>query len=392
MKNVYLNSLISYFMKILYVIPSIDINTGGTATFLQLLSNTISKSEDVSIATIQSKNPVSLSEQIKLNYFPLSFPFLFNFSSGLKKFIQKYNFDIYHGNVLWLFPTHIMSRIARKKGRSYIISTHGMLEPWALNKGKFKKSLVMKLFQFNDLANSVCIHATARSEAKCIRELGFTNPIAIIPNGIDITEFKPKSQPNTRPKKTLLFLSRVHPKKGLEMLINAWSLVDERIKLNWKVEIAGNGNSSYLTKLNNLIHSLNLSDEINITGPKFGADKIKTYENADLFILPTYSENFGIVIAEALACGIPVITTKGTPWEDLQKEGIGWWTDIDVNSISDAITESLMLSDIDRFNMGIKGREFVKDNFSIDVISESMIDLYKWVDGKIEMPDFVDLS
>ncbi len=119
------------------------------------------------------------------------------------------------------------------------------------------------------------------------------------------------------PQKTLLFLSRIHHKKGIELLLEAWQRIGKQLRSNWKINIAGNGESNYINNINQLITKKNLVGEIEIIGPKFGEDKIRTYRQADLFVLPTYSENFGIVVAEALAYGIPVITTKGTPWEEL---------------------------------------------------------------------------
>ena len=171
----------------------------------------------------------------------------------------------------------------------------------------------MLLFQKKDLQMADCIHATSNSEAKNIRALGFTNPIALIPNGINLLDYPDYNKlPNT--KRKLLFLSRIHEKKGIELLINSWNELDTKYTKDWEIEIIGSGSDEYIQNLKELINKYKLNSSIVISKPIYGIQKLKKYQSSDLFVLPSYSENFGIVIAEALACKLPVITTKGVPW------------------------------------------------------------------------------
>lgn len=371
-------------MRVIHVISSIDKNSGGTSTYLQLLANEIINKISVSIHTLRSDNPLLPSSDVDVN-FSRSDKFLTEFKQNLK-LCQT---DIYHGNGLWQMPVHVMAKDAQNKQIPYIISPHGMLEPWALNAGKWKKKLALALYQRKDLESAACIHTTAKMEAENIRKLGFKNPIAVIPNGIDLNEFPIKNMQKINSKKTILFLSRIHPKKGIEILIDAWSQLNLKLKADWQVEIAGNGEKSYVEALQKEIQEKGLESEIRIVGPQYGEAKLAAYHRADLFVLPTYSENFGIVVAEALACGVPVITTKGTPWEELNKYNAGWYIEIGVASLILALNEALRLTERERQEKGHNGRSLVENKYNIKAVAKQMIELYNWVLEKGDKPNFL---
>jgi len=193
-------------------------------------------------------------------------------------------------------------------------------------------------------------------------------------------------------KRTVLFLSRIHPKKGIEILIEAWSKLDISIRQNWQIKIAGNGDDNYILNLKKLIEDMGLENEIFIIGPQFNLDKLNVLQTSDLFVLPTYSENFGIVVLEALANCIPVITTKGAPWEDLKIHGAGWWIDIGVDPLVIALTEALQLENSKLHHMGMNGRKLVENNYTIEIVAQKMIKLYEWVLGKSTAPEFIQFD
>jgi glycosyltransferase involved in cell wall biosynthesis len=378
--------------QICHVISSIDKNAGGSASFIQLVSNELVKYKEVSIVTNKSNCQLNINTDVRIFLASTSFGLFQGYSHELKSFLKYYETDIFHGSGLWQYPVHAMAKVALKRNIPYIISPHGMLEPWSLNSGKLKKKIALKFFQWDDLALSDCIHATSEMEADNIRKLGFKNPMAIIPNGIDLKEFPLNKPISNKSRFTILFLSRIHPKKGIEFLIEAWDRLSGGLRNEWQIKIAGNGDSVYIASLQQLIKNKRLEKEISIIGPQFGNDKIKTYQDADLFVLPTYSENFGIVIAEALACGIPVITTKGTPWEELNIFKAGWWIDIGVEPLASALTEALQLSIVNRQMMGQNGRRLILEKYSIESVVLKLIQLYDWVLGKAEKPLFVSLN
>lgn len=375
-------------MKILHVISGIDLTGGGPSkSVCDLALNQALRGEKVTIFTQASPNPF-LRESPNLNL-QIIFSESSKFKLELKKLIKAENFDILHGHGIWQMAVHHMASMAREQDIPYLISPRGMLEPWALNVRKWKKKLGLVLFQKKDLEKSFCIHATAKMEAENILKLGFINPISVIPNGIDLSEFPFHARKEEKEKYILLFLSRIHPKKGIELLIEAWQKLDKNLRLSWQIEIAGTGEEKYVSSLERLIVDKGLSNQILIVGPQYGEAKLAFYNRADLFVLPTYSENFGIVVAEALSCGIPVITTKGTPWEELNTMNAGWWIDIGADPLAKALTNAMNLSELERFQMGKNGRQLVINNYSIESVAQKMIILYEFILKGGEESEFV---
>lgn len=376
-------------MLILHVIQSIDKSIGGPARSVTSLLKVITLNKKISIKLIakNSANPI-MSE---LNGKPETILFTKN-RTELKSLLKSYsasNLQLMHGQGIWQYNIHKMASIARKNKIPYIITTRGMLEPWSLSQKKLKKALALFLYQKKDLDNARVIQATCQSEHDNLRKLGFKNPIAVIPNGIDLTSY-PNYYPikSSKPQK-ILFLSRIHKKKGIENLIKAWKHIETKRKKNWVVEIVGNGDLKYIKTLSNLIAQYDLQKEIKIFDSISGKEKIRKFRDASIFILPTYSENFGMVIAEALASFTPVITTKGAPWEDLEKYNCGWWIDIGVEPLKTTLEEVLIENITDLKSMGINGRNLIKEKYNIEIIGKKTLRLYQWIINKGETPEFV---
>ena len=217
------------------------------------------------------------------------------------------------------------------------------------------------------------LHATAESEKNNLLKLGYNDRIKIIPNGVDVEHIPMKS--SWERHKKILFLSRVHVKKGINFLIEAVAALKNELE-GYSVIIAGEGDSDYITELKSTAEHLGVSDIIQFIGGVYGDKKWDLFRNADLFVLPTHSENFGIVVAEALSCGTPVITTKGTPWQELETHQCGWWTDIGTAATTDAIRDFLSLTENDLQTMGKNGRMLIEKNYSARKMALDMVELY----------------
>ncbi len=379
-------------MKVLQIISGLNIFSGGPSKSVYNLTKQLRYYDiDAQILTLKSNNPndKNISEENFIYTYSLSkFNFLL-FSKPFLNFLVNNVFDIYHGHGLWQIPIHNMVKIAGLKKIPYVISPRGMLRPWALERRSLKKKIALKLYQKKDLDYAACLHATSQKEAEEILDLGFKNPVAVIPNGIDLTENPLRTKKSMNLKKTILYLSRIFPMKGLEELITAWSIIKKTDRKDWKIKIVGNGEEKYINELKILIAKKKLENEIELGGPQYGKEKIDTLHSSDLFVLPTYGENFGMAIAEALACGLPVITTKGAPWHGLQTYNAGWWIDIGAAPLAEALTEAMRLSDDERKQMGLNGRKLVEENYSIEIVAKQMIRLYEWILYNTKKPEFI---
>jgi glycosyltransferase involved in cell wall biosynthesis len=274
-----------------------------------------------------------------------------------------------------MMPNVYPGWVAKKTKVPLIVSPHGTLSEWAMQNGSPVKQLFWSLIQRSALKATTCFHATAESEYCDIRRMGFKQPVAIIPNGIDIPTALPK-QPY-RKYRTLLFLGRIHPIKGLDMLLPAWAAVQQRFP-DWQLKIVGPDNDGYLQEMKKLAIELNL-ERIEFTGALFDQEKWEAYQNAELFVLPTYSENFGISVAEALAVGIPAIVTKGAPWQNLEAHHAGWWIDTNIDALTSSLECALKLSNDQLEAMGKQGKKWMEDEFSWQQIAHMMNKTYEWV-------------
>lgn len=307
--------------------------------------------------------------------------------------------DLIHNHGLWMFPNIYARQAALVNRLPLVISPRGMLESWSLKNSRYKKRLAWILYEQKNLNSATAFHATSEEEVQSIRKLGYKQPIALIPNGITIPslsnlpnrEVLIRAFPRLNNQKWLLFLSRLHPKKGIDNLLYVWQLLINQFP-DWHLIIAGPDLIGYRAKLESLTTQLKLTEKVTFTGMLSGELKISALSQSDLFVLPTHSENFGIAIAESLAYGVPAITTKGAPWKDLVEYHCGWWIDDTQKALKEALLEAMKLSDRERQEMGCRGRTMVDKKYSWDVIAEEMSKVYHWILSKENCPTCIHLD
>jgi glycosyltransferase involved in cell wall biosynthesis len=322
---------------------------------------------------------------------------------------------IFHDNGLWLPTNHAVAFAAQRLKRPLIISPRGMLTVWALHFRGWKKRVAWWLYQMRDLQSAQVLHATSQAEAEEFHALGLQQPIAVIPNGVELPEeqrtedrdqkaeggrqntasTKQKSNFSVsefqlsafeKPLRTILFLSRIHPKKGLLDLARAWAMIRPK---GWRVLIAGGDENGHVNEIKAEIRKLKIENDFAFVGAVEGEAKWNLYRSADLFILPSHSENFGIVVAEALACGVPAITTQGTPWEDLVTHRCGWWPATGSGPLAEALRDALARTDGERREMGRRGRQLVEAKYSWPGVAAQMLSVYQWMLGDGSKPDCI---
>lgn len=355
-------------MRALHIIQSISRSNGGPSRSVQgLVAGLNSAGVEAWLLTLQ-KCEKPWVEGVS------------HFVSGepLENVLVQIKPQIVHLHGIWDLELHRCAVICRRWNIPYIIAPRGMLEPWSLQQKWLKKRIARWLYQDKDLRFAAALHATAESEAEQFRALGFKNPIVVSPNGVNVP--KNFSRAERGEKRRVLFVSRMHPKKGVMELVEAWNKL---VVSGWVCELVytvnGNLEREYEAKVKARVKELGLENQFRFTGALNDDEKWQAYGRADLFVLPTYSENFGIVVAEALWAGVPVITTKGTPWQELETRECGWWIDTGVDPLVETLRKALVVSRQSLVEMGERGRKLVEEKFTWDAVVAKMIEGYKEV-------------
>lgn len=373
-------------MKVLTFLTNIDQSKGGPSRSVPFFVRGLAlEGIDITLMVIESSdmNLHALDNTTaKVHFLPNNYK-----KRDLEGFVLREGFDIIHGQCIWEPLFHQMRVLADKYHIPFVLTPRGTLEPWSLQQKKWKKRIARWLYQDKDLSRCACIYTTADMEAMHVRELGFKNPISVIPNGIETLNY-PCRKDYSIVKKQVLFLSRIHPKKGIEVLLAAWKRIIDAHP-GWSLLIVGNGEESYIKSLEEKVKELSLSDTARISEPVFGEEKIALYQSSSLFVLPSYSENFGMVIAEALSCGVPVITTDNTPWNLLNETGTGWCISLTEDKLVKALEEAISMDPDVLYQMGQKGSMEVYKQFDYHSVAKKNVELYSWILEGGTPPSFI---
>lgn len=330
-------------------------------------------------------------------------------AEGMRGVVREGQARLLHLHGLWTDA----SRVTLGQSLPYVVSPHGMLDSWALQHSALKKKVATAWFEGRNLRRAACIHALCQSEAESIRQFGLYNPIAIIPNGVTLPK-KAETEPLKPETKTLLFLGRIHPKKGLANALEAWCRGQEAGgpgKEEWQWVIAGWDQGGHENELKEQcreagvsVDSVPLEDFLS-EGPKperskkrasvvfvgaaFGNHKEELLRRADAFVLPSFSEGLPMAILEAWSYGLPVLMTDhcNLPEGFDHQAAIRIGTESD--SIAQGLSELMQMSAAQRSGMGQRGRHLVEAKFTWPQVAEQMMKVYEWVLGRREKPECV---
>lgn len=371
-------------MKIVALTDSIGESAGGLAHATYHLADAVAKasnSHTISILCHSDFDELDLtsshsSHHLNIHKVPSFRNPIYPLSFNLAYKLDQLDPDILHLRGLWRQGSFVALNWKKNNPtKPLIVQPAGMLEPWARSRKRIAKQLLYNLIESKLFTLSDYVHATSTAEADNLIQFGInSSKIFVIEEGI-LLPSSPSCQFRSSPSspKTLLFLSRIHPKKGLELLIEAWSLVRP---CNWKCRIVGMGDTSYIQYLKSKCLKLHISDHLIFDGPLFGPDKDMAYKSSHAFILPSFSENFGIAVAEAMSWHLPVITTNQTPWSILSNRELGWYIEPSLNDVCRALFELSRKSDNELISMGNNCRFFVQTKFSWQAIGLRMNDFY----------------
>jgi glycosyltransferase involved in cell wall biosynthesis len=389
-------------MKVVVTIAALDLQRGGPARSVPTLCRALMKQGvDLELVTIAESGRKSSDVEVNgfkamiietsaTRYQPRSWSK--QFKEALTKALmakgegRRAKEGIIYDVGLWLPSNHFAAQIAAQTQTPLVVSPRGMLSKTALGFSKWKKKIAWWLYQHRDLNSARVLHATSEKEAEEFRSLGLTQPIAIVANGVEVPAIPPRTEDREQTTRTVLFISRLHPIKGLPDLVQSWAKVKPK---DWRVLIAGPDENNHRADLEKLAQSLGVRNDFEFVGPIDDDHKWELLHRSDLFVLPSYSESFGMAIAEALAAGVPVITTKATPWREIETHNCGWWVNTGVESITAALQSAIACDSQTLRAMGQRGRELVGKNYSWDSAAKKLFSVFEWVLGKGEKPTCV---
>ena len=382
-------------LSVLHVVPSINPGTGGPAASVPGIADAIARSgARVVVASLDysehgrvpdtrdARNAVTAPSALGKR--------MRGWSPQLRRLIvrETARADIVHSHALWMVPGIYARQAALRSGKRLVISPRGMLDPWALSRGRMKKKLAALLYENRNLRTARLLHATSAAEADSIRHYGLRQPIAVLPNGVDLPAgpappraILERRFPELTGARWLLFLGRLDPKKGLDVLLEIWRGLAPRHP-DWRLVVAGPDLEGFGARMVRRVRAdSGLRERVTFTGMLEGEEKRAALEQSELFVLPTLGENFGIAVAEALAHGTPVVTTTAAPWRELVGRECGWWVEPPpaTGALRTALEIALRLSPGELSEMGFRGRDLVDENYGWSSIGDSWMRTYRWV-------------
>ena len=378
-------------MKIIQIIASIFDENSGPSYSVKRLCEELEVSNKVELLTFSKEaySMIKSNQKLKITEYHKQFPLSYRSKKlGSSKKLRKYlqvkikdkSINIIHSHAMWHIIATYPGNLLKYNDYKIVTSPRGTLSRIALDDKKFIKVIFWYLFLYLPINKTHCFHATSYQEYLDIRNKGFKQPIAIIPNGIDIPKIIKKKC--TMNKRYITFIGRIDKIKGLENLLNAWKQVHKKFD-NWHLKIIGtdmsyNKKSNYLYKLKRLSIKLNLIN-IDFIDPLYGEEKLQELADSDIMVLPSLSENFGMTVAESLSVGTPVITTNQTPWHEIVEKKSGWCIDVGVKPMVECL-ENVLLLDSDKLeNMGKNGIEWMKNDYSWHSVAKKFLLTYKWL-------------
>jgi glycosyltransferase involved in cell wall biosynthesis len=379
-------------MKSVHVISSLHAKGGGPSYTVPRLAEALTRHRwEVEIAALEAPDVRTLGgvkvHAFKQDAMPLAALARLGRSRAMAAGLSELGGDVFHMHGLWTMPNVYPAWVARRQRLPLILAPRGMLGEGALQFSRRIKSAFWAIWQARAVAEVHCFHATAESELEDIRAFGLKAPVAIVPNGVDLPP-RPEPDPLESRAPFVLSLGRLHPKKGLEVLIAAFARVADEHP-DWRLRIVGMDEGDHGDTLRRAIAAAGLEGRASVESPVFGDEKMALMARASLFALPSLHENFAVTVAESLAVETPVIASKGAPWSGLETNHCGWWVDGGADALAAALGEAMAMPASERAAMGARGRVWMDCDFGWDGIGARMAEVYDWLLGRSPQPSFV---
>jgi glycosyltransferase involved in cell wall biosynthesis len=362
-------------LHVLHIVRDLDAISGGPSRSIPALAEAKAQLPGLSVSVVYGTrgNTLVRLEKGGARYVPVAG----NPSEYLENAFDASVATILHLHGLWDPLLHRSVRFAIRRGLPYVVSTRGMLADWALSHKALRKRAGWWLYQRRDLEQSECLVASSPFEERAVRRKMPGKRVEVVPNGcherpaIGDIEAEPRLDPE---KRWALALGRLHPIKGYAELLDAWSRVQPQ---NWMLAIAGPDEDGYREVLQQKIRSTNLEEQVVLLGEVDDAAKWPLLDQCELFLAPSHTENFGMAIAEALQSGKPVLTTRGTPWQELHQHECGWWVEPVGQAIEKALRQATELPPGILREMGARGRNLIRDKYTWGAVAKRTMEIYQ---------------
>lgn len=375
-------------MRVLHVIPGLRNSSGPAHAVVNLTEGLGLLGVEVSLYHLDCSSPpnvVRASRLVETRAFPVEFPRRWGYSPALTRALRDTvpTFDIVHIHSVWMYPTFTAARECESGGVPYVLRPAGSFEPWCLRQNAAAKSHYYRLVERRHMERAAAVHAMTEQERRNLRQFGVSNDIFVVPHGVPegsavsaerCWQFRRRYEIGARTP-IVLFLSRLHPKKGLDILTAAFAKVVREIP-DAKLLIVGPPAAGYSERLSAMVKEHGIDQHTIITGELRGTEKWAAYCAASVFVLPSYSENFGIVVPEAMLCGLPVVVSRHTPWEEVEEWNAGRWLELIPDLFAEHIVD--ILRDPARAReMGQNGRKLVARKYTWGRIAEKILRVYE---------------
>jgi glycosyltransferase involved in cell wall biosynthesis len=366
-------------MRIAQIVPSLEARHGGPSVSVPALSCALARRGHrvTLLAGGPDNQPSPVEANLAVQIFPRNWPQRLGTSQGLRQALEANEAEIFHHHGLWLRPLHYADLRARATGTPLVISPRGMMAPWAWQHHRGQKFLAEHFVHPGAFGAAAGWHATSEAEAGDIRARGFSQPVCVAPNGVappDPTKTDEAKAywlaqcPELATRPAALFHSRFHEKKRVLELIDLWL---ERAPTDWLLLLVGIPESYTVAQLQDRVQRRGAADRVKIFD---GTSTPQPYAIASLFLLPSHSENFGLVVAEALANGVPAVVTDTMPWQSMQSSGHGWC--VAWNRFAEALGGALAEGPARLRERGVGARNWVLREYSWDKGAERLADFY----------------
>ena len=397
-------------MKVVQVVPHIGAESSGPSYSVPMLCHGLVENGVKTQLCFLREIPQWLKgEKFKIANYPQRDNFNLGWSPEMARGLREacQTADVIHGNSLWMMPNVYPFWAVKGTKCKLVVAPRGTLAAWSLKKGWLKKKIFGWLLQNQVLSRADMFHATSEKEYEEIRAAGYKQPVAIVPIGMEVPETRLRSKVEVVGGEGRLhrvaFFGRLHKVKAVDRLVQAWEIITKESNHNcqpqpaistsfhdWELVVAGPDNG-IRDELEQYIAEHKVP-RVRFVGEINGVAKYDFLSASDIYVLPSFTENFGITVAEALACGTPAIVSRGTPWHGVGNNRCGWWVENTPGVLAETMRQAMSISDEERSAMGKNGKEWIRRDFSWEGIGAKMKAAYEWLLNGGDRPEYVKID